>query len=159
MFRKSHSIGCETNLFYPHLMCTNSWETTNSVRWSPCVQLEKTLDSLSSSVNKCLHFCWETPRCIYKHTQRPVRTLILLHLNTNLTDFLMAKRDKAFLASEFHLPASHELSVFLQSFLSCFFGEKMNKSFPSVSSCIVCDDGNAIFYNFQIWKIYIFFFF
>lgn len=88
--------------------------------------------------------------------------LIIRHyLNSNLWHFPMAKHDKvAFLASEFILPASHDLSVFLQSFLSCFFGEKLNKSFPRVSSCIICDDGDAVVYDVQIWKVkkYVFFF-
>lgn len=63
----------------------------------------------------------------------------------------MAKRDKAaLLALEFIPPASHDLSVPLQSFLSCLFGDKLHKRFPRVSSCKVCDDGDAIFCNVQI---------
>lgn len=51
-----------------------SWGTTNSVRWSSCVQCQKPQNSSSSYLNKPLHFCWETPRCIYKCTQQPVST-------------------------------------------------------------------------------------
>lgn len=80
--------------------------------------------------------------------------IILYYLNCKLRHFHMVKCDKsAFLSSEFTLPASHDLSVSLQSFLSCFFGEKLNKSFPRVPSCIVCDDGDAVFHDVQIWKI------
>lgn len=83
------------------------------------------------------------------NTHNSLWALIILHyFNSNLRHFLMVKRDKvAFLASEVILPASHYLSVSLQSFLSCFFGEKLNKSFPRISSCIVCDDGDAVFYD------------
>lgn len=50
------------------------------------------------------------------------------------------------------LPGSHDRSVSLQSFLGFFFGEKLNKSFPRVSPCMVSDDGDAIFHYVQIWK-------
>lgn len=55
-----------------------------------------------------------------------------------------------FLVPEFLLPGSHDRSVSQQSFLSFFFGEKLNKSFPRVSSCMVSDDGDAIFHDVQI---------
>lgn len=81
--------------------------------------------------------------------------LIILHyLNSKFRHFQMVKHAKvAFLSSEFTLPASHDLSVSLQSFLSCFFGEKLNKSFPRVPSFVVCDNGDAVFHDVQIWKI------
>lgn len=121
------------------------------MRGSSFVQLEKTQNSSSSFLNECLHFCWETLQRIYKWTQHLLSTDFTIEHNIRL---LIVRCDKiVFLVSTSILPASHDLSISLKSFLGLFFGEKLNKSFPRVSSCIVCNDGYAIFHNLQIWKV------